>query len=196
MADRNPMSDDREPVFAYARLNARLMPMDRGERFEDPLQAVLEESGLGAVSGGGTMQSKDGEIDYCGIDVDLFDLEKGVPFVCEFLTRHGAPKGSVLEFEQDGTQQERPFGRLEGMAVYLNGADLPKSVYEECDVNVICDMFQKLLGDHGSRWSHWQGPREITLYYYGDSFDVMRERVAAFMADYPLCRKARVVRIA
>ena len=26
-----------EPILAYARLNARILPLDRGERYEDPL---------------------------------------------------------------------------------------------------------------------------------------------------------------
>lgn len=185
-----------EPVFAYARLNAKIMPVDRGERFEDPLQEALEKNGYGAVSGGGTMQKPDGEIEYCGLDVDLTDLKKGVPFVCDFLAKCGAPKGSVLEFEEGGVERKTPFGRLEGLAVYLNGTDLPANVYQDCDINAVCDGFEKLLGKHGERWSHWQGPKETALYYYGPSFDDMRKCLSPFLAEYPLCQKARVVRIA
>lgn len=180
----------------YAKLNARLLPMERGERFEDPLYKALERHELGGVSGGGTCQSEDGEVVYCGLDVDLVDLVRGIPFVTRFLTQCGAPKGSALLYEANGTQLEASFGRLEGLALYLNGVDLPAPVYAECDVNIVLDMLEKLLGEHGSRWSHWQGPRETALYCYGDSFDMMRERIIGFVAEYPLCQKSRIVRIA
>ena len=34
-----------------AQLNARLMPMDRGVIFEDPLDQILREAGLGSTDG-------------------------------------------------------------------------------------------------------------------------------------------------
>src|SRR5712672_3188821 len=89
------------PIFTYALINARIMPMTRGELYEEPLGEASAASGLGEIGGAGTMQAKTGEIEYCGIDVDLFDLAKGVPFVCDFLSRRGAPKGSNLSYTQD-----------------------------------------------------------------------------------------------
>lgn len=74
-----------ETVFAYAQLNARVQPLDRGDRYEDPLQDALEANGWAEVTGGGTMQHSNGEIEYCGIDLDLKDVDKAVPFICEFL---------------------------------------------------------------------------------------------------------------
>lgn len=186
----------KDPVFAYARLNARLMPIDRGERFEDPLDGALRKQGWGSVTGGGTMQSKAGEIDYCGIDLDLLNLPESVPFVCDFLTKAGAPKRSVLEYSDNGVECKAPFGRLEGLAIYLNGSELPKKVYQECDINVVCERVEALLGDRGDRWSHWQGPTETALYYYGDCFDTMRRLIADFVAEYPLCARCRIVQIA
>jgi hypothetical protein len=139
-----------EPIPAYARLNARIMPLDRGERFEDPLAEALEQNGYGEVTGAGTMQSEQGEIEYCGIDLDLSDVAKGVPFVCKFLSELGAPKGSMLEYEVNGERVEVPFGPAEGLAIYLNGTDLPDEVYQECDVNEVYDEINQLLGDRGS----------------------------------------------
>lgn len=37
------------PIFAYAHLNARIMPLDRGARYEDPLSEALEQNGLREV---------------------------------------------------------------------------------------------------------------------------------------------------
>lgn len=78
-----------DPVFAYAQLNARVMPMERGALFEDPLHEAIDKKGYGEVTGAGTMQSPTGEIEYCGIDLDLYDLENGPAFVCKFLTDRG-----------------------------------------------------------------------------------------------------------
>jgi hypothetical protein len=185
-----------DPVPAYAQLNMRIPPMDRGDQFEEPLMQALEKKGLGEVAGGGTMQRQSGEIEYCGIDVDLYDVEKGAAFVREFLTRHGAPRGSSLQFAHDGKKVAMPFGVVEGIAVYFNGTDLPDDVYRECDINFAIEKFDELLGGRGTVRSHWQGPKETALYLYGASAEEMRQRIAAFMAEYPLCEKARVETIA
>jgi hypothetical protein len=184
-------------VFAYAQLNARIMPMDRGERFEDPLIEALEGTDFGQVTGGGTLGGgRSGEIEYCGIDIDLTDIDKGVPFVCKVLTKCGAPKGSKLLYEVKKKKLEVPFGKAEGLAVYLNGADLPAKVYKECDVNEVYAEINRLLGKEGAIQGHWQGPTETALYLYGKSADAMRKKIAGFMKKYPLCQKARVVTIA
>jgi hypothetical protein len=172
------------------------MPIDRGERYEDPLIEALTENGFGQVTGGGSLLSEQGEIEYCGIDLDLFDVPKGVPFICELLTRCGAPKGSKLQYEFKRKKIEVPFGVAEGLGVYLNGTDLPDDVYQECDVNEVVEQINRLLGDRGAIQSHWQGPTETALYLYGTSADEMRTLISGFMAEYPLCQRARVVRIA
>jgi hypothetical protein len=44
--------------------------------------------------------------------------------------------------------------------------------------------------------SHWQGPRETALYLYGQSADAMLARIRPFLDIYPLCQKARIVKLA
>ena len=185
-----------ETILAYAKLNARIMPLDRGDRYEDPLIEALAANGYGEVTGGGTGQSENGEISYCGIDIDLRDVEKGVPFICEFLSAHGAPRGSALEYEHNGERFEAPFGFLEGLAIYLNGTDLPDEVYQTCDVNELFEEINRLLGDRGDIQGHWQGPTETALYLYGYSAEEMKGLIANHLATYPLCQKARVEVIA
>src|SRR5262245_17805510 len=114
-----------EPLFVYAHVNARVMPVDRGERYEDPLQEAFDENGLGAVTGGGTMLAASGETDFCGIDIDLFDIERGLPFVGQFLAECGAPKGSRLEYRVGDEPRQLPFGFFDGLALYRNGTELP-----------------------------------------------------------------------
>jgi hypothetical protein len=184
------------PIAAYARLNARIMPLDRGEWYEDPLAEALAENGFGRVTGGGTMTSNEGEIEFCGIDIDLFNLPQGVPFICEFLTRRGAPKGSKLQYTHKRKDIEVRFGVAEGLAIYLNGTDLPAKVYRECDVNEVYAQIDRLLGERGAIQGHWRGPTETALYLYGHSADEMCNLIFGYMAEYPLCQRARVVRIA
>ena len=49
-----------EAIFAYAQLNARVQPLDRGDRYEDPLQDALATNGWAEVTGGGTSQELNG----------------------------------------------------------------------------------------------------------------------------------------
>jgi hypothetical protein len=178
-----------------ARLNVRAQPLDRGEVFEDPLDEILQAAGAGQVTGGGTMLGTDGEIEFCDIEITVqgaTDATLGA--IREALERLGAPKGSRLIWNDGANELE--FGALEGLAVYLNGTDLPDAVYEQSDLNVVYDEFGRLLGDEGRVVSHWQGPRETALYLYGRSTETMLSRIRPFLDSYPLCDKARIVKIA
>lgn len=139
------------------------------------------------------MQAKCGEILFCGIDLDLKQLDKAIPLVCRVLEGRGAPKGSSLQMTIDGQEREIPFGSTVGLAIYLNGVDLPKEVYQTCDVDHVWNEFNRLLGDHGMVQGYWQGPKEKSLYLYGYSVDQMKALIDPFMKNYPLCEKARVV---
>jgi hypothetical protein len=178
-----------------ARLNDRAQPLDRGDLYEDPLHEHLQQTGIGEVTGGGTQLMALGEIEFCDVEIEVSEAsESTIATIAARLDELGAPKGSRLIVQ--GTDHERPFGRLEGLAVYLNGTDLPAHVYQECDVNFVYEEFNRLLGDQGSIHSHWQGPNETALYMYGASFEQMRAALAAFMSEYPLCAQARCVQIA
>jgi hypothetical protein len=136
-----------------------------------------------------------GEIELCDIEVELEDQsERSLEVVRELLERLGAPKGSSLIVD-DG-QREIPFGTSEGLALYLNGTELPDEVYRDCDVNHVYDELNRLLDGGGTIHSYWEGPTETALYVYGDSFESMSAAIAGFVSSYPLCEKARVVQIA
>lgn len=186
-----------KPVKQYlvASVNAKIMPLDRGELFEEPLDGVLKAAGLGEVSGGGTLQAKSGEIEHCDVEIECNGVsDELVALVISTLEGLGAPKGSTLLIE---TQNRKlPFGTLEGMAVYLNGTDLPDATYRDSDSDFVRDEFERLLGQEGRVLGWWQGPTETALYMYGATFSVMQDRLASFISTYPLCQQCRVVRIA
>ncbi len=182
-------------VLVIARLNDRAQPILRGELYEDPLDAILRKKELGEVTGGGTQLGKDYEIEYCDIEILLHDLsDESLEALKSSLEELGAPKGSKLILESSG--QEMPFGVNEGLAVYLNGTDLPEEVYRECDFDTVYQEFNRLLGSEGTIHGDWQGPTETALYMYGRSFEVMKNCLKSFLNSYPLCQKARVVQIA
>jgi hypothetical protein len=181
--------------MVIARLKARAQPLDRGEVFEDPLNEILEAAGTGQVTGGGTMLGAGGEIEFCDLEIMVPEATDAVlAAIRGTLERLGAPKGSKLIWD-DGAK-ELEFGAFEGLAVYLNGTDLPDVVYEQCGLDVIYEEFGKLVAGEGQVVSHWQGPRETALYLYGRSTDTMLTRIRPFLDSYPLCQRARTVQIA
>jgi hypothetical protein len=180
--------------LVIARLNVRAQPLDRGEVFEDPLDQILQAAGSGKVTGGGTMLGEEGEIEFCDVEIMLpAATDAALGALRHALESLGAPRGSRLIWN-DGAN-ELAFGTSEGLAVYLNGTDLPDAVYEECDLDFVYQEFGRLLGSDGRVVSHWQGPQETALYLYGPSADAMLSRIRACLDSYPLCDKARVVKI-
>jgi hypothetical protein len=181
--------------FIVAQLNARLQPMHRGEFFEDPLDEELRKCGVGEISGGGTLKNKSGEIEYCDVEIEAKNSDdETVRIIIGRLEQLGAPKGSRLNIEAE--DREVPFGVTEGMAVYLNGTDLPDEVYKECDSDFVFSEFDRLLSGSGRVLSYWQGPTETAFYLYGISFGEMKEKISEFVASYPLCRQCRIEQIA
>ena len=181
--------------IVIARLLDRAQPLDRGALYEDPLQEMLVQRGWGEVSGGGTQQGASGEIEFCDIEIQVAALSDEIlNGLIAKLEELGAPRGSELLCPPPFSN--RPFGAAEGLAVYLNGTDLPDSTYRECDSNFVYSEFNRLLEGIGKVHSHWQGPTETALYLYGSSFEAMRSAIESFLASYPLCERARVVRVA
>ncbi|HNR75499.1 MAG TPA: hypothetical protein PKM48_00080 [Parvularculaceae bacterium] len=179
-----------------ARLNARVQPIDRGEYFEDPLDETLKKLSLGAVTGGGTqLADEPAGIEFVDLEIVAADAgETTLQAIIARLEQLGAPKGSKLIVESTGA--EHPFGAHEGMAIYLNGADLPKEIYVDCDVNHVIAELDRLMGERGKFKGYWEGSKETALYCYGPSFAEMRAAVEPLLAGYPLCRHARVEQIA
>jgi hypothetical protein len=194
IANPSPNQNGDDRLNVTAELNHKLGPIDRGDRYEDPLDAALNEHGFGETDGGGTMQSKEGEILFVDVHMFLSSSEGSVPFVIKLLESLGAPKGSKLKFFSDNeVLKEIPFGVREGFAIYLDGVNLPAAVYKECDINVVVSEVNQRLQGHGRIESHWQGPTETALYIYGDSNAEMKLLIKEHIASYPLCKGARIV---
>ena len=145
-------------VYVIARLNDRAQPLDRGDLYEDPLDEVLQRAGVGSVTGGGTQLGEDNEIEFCDIEIQVTaPLDDVMLLICSTLESLGAPIGSKLILESEDREIE--LGKTEGLAVYLNGVDLPDHVYQECDFDTVSDECTRLLGKEGKIHSYWAGSK-------------------------------------
>jgi hypothetical protein len=86
------------PHFVFAKIMEPIGPMDRGAKYEDPLDETLELRDAGVVAGGGTQMRKEGGIEWVGIDIYLADLDNALELTRQRLCELGAPNGSVLEY--------------------------------------------------------------------------------------------------
>lgn len=180
-------------------LNARFQPMHRHD-LEDALEEILSKHKLGYVDGGGTMQSASGEIESCDIELMLKDnTEEGLTSLESIIEKLGVAKGSKLLLWNEADEDvwcERPVGNLEGMALYLNGTDLPAEVYQTSDINYVIEQTESLIKGIGAMYSWWEGPQNTALYFYGESYEKMLAAIKNFTEEYPLCQKCVITQIA
>ena len=99
--------DNSEPELVYVYLPESLGPIDRGEKYEDPIIDELERLGLGEVSGAGTELGDprpDGTrlIESCGIDVDTDNVDGTRAALRELLPTLGCPAGTQLHYSSSG----------------------------------------------------------------------------------------------
>ena len=180
-------------------LNARFQPMHR-HNLEDALEKILSGYQLGYVDGGGTMQSVSGEIESCDIELMLKDnSEENLVTLESIIEKLGVAKGSKLLLWNEADEDvlcERPVGNLEGMALYLNGTDLPVEIYQTCDINYVIEQTEALMKGIGAMYSWWEGPQNTALYFYGENYEKMLTAIKNFTEEYPLCQKCVIKQIA
>jgi hypothetical protein len=92
-----------DPELIYVFLPEPLGPMDRGDKYEDPIIDELERLNLGEVTGGGTGMGDEGpdgrrEIESCGIDVETGNLDATREALRELLPKLGCPAGTQLQY--------------------------------------------------------------------------------------------------
>ncbi len=100
-----PEAEAMETELIYVYLPESLDPADRGDRYEDALQVELRMAGLGNVSGGGSSlgdELEDGTrpIEFCGIDVDVTDVDAGRALLRDHLPGLGCPPGTALQYRK------------------------------------------------------------------------------------------------
>jgi hypothetical protein len=179
------------PHLVLARVYEHIEPIDRGDRYEDPLQVTLERLGLGRVTGGGSQLNELGEIAYADVEIELTDVDEAVRVVAEALEAAGAPQGSELVQASDG-RVLREFGKLQCLAIYLDGTSLPDEVYASLDFNAVVAAIGAAAGENSYR-GLWQGPEETGIFFFGPDAEAMFVRVEPVLRGLPIGQNARVV---
>jgi len=182
------------------RINDRLMPTPRGEIYDDPFDEFLQVNGYGRVFDVGTKTSPTNEIEYSIIEFYCYKNKiygNAVVRILDFLEELGAPKGSRLDVPL--AKATLPFGAKNGLAIYLDGVNLPKEIYQATNVNEVYNRIKQLVGDK-TKPEHQRAQtlhNETVLCFYSNlSFERMKEVIKDFVETYPLCKNARIVQIA
>ena len=101
-------SSQQSEIFITVTIPESIMPVARGEKYEDPLDAALKKAGVGEVTGAGSLLSAPGVVGAVNIEVRLTNLSKGLPLLKERLRELGAPKGSSVEFSVGSRTVKQP----------------------------------------------------------------------------------------
>ena len=103
-----------EPELIYVFVPESIGPLDRGDKYEDPIIDELERLGLGEVSGAGCSLGEpraDGTrlIESCGIDVDTSDVDAARAALRDLLPTLGCPAGTQLHYTSSGKPLQDAF---------------------------------------------------------------------------------------
>lgn len=171
-------------------LNMRLMPVDRGSLFEDPIDEVLKKYDLGEVTGGGTHLSKERMPLSCDIDISI-KKDKIDNFISFLKNVNTMAKGSYIEYGSE----RKEVGTLEGLGLVLDGTGLDENVYKENDVNNVIAEIDHLIKGKGEYHSYYIGEKNTNLYFYGNAFEELKEIIEKYAITSPLCENSRIERI-
>ncbi|HET9341928.1 MAG TPA: hypothetical protein VFO25_03285 [Candidatus Eremiobacteraceae bacterium] len=185
----------RFPLFVTARMWEYIEPIARGNRYEYPLDAFLTRSGLGEIDGGGTQIGGRPQIEFVDVTFWLKDSDEARAGVTDRLSSLVAPVGSELQYSRGKQPFTIPFGSTECVAIFLDGVSLPAEVYQTQDVNKFVGRLKDALHARslGEFRSHWRGPRETALFFYGADAGAMKDAMMPVLAAEPLCQNAEVV---
>ena len=179
------------PQVVIARMFEHIEPIARGERYEDPLDAVLAPANLGRVTGGGSQLNEHGGIEFADVEIELADLDQALRLVSETLEKSGAPQGSELIDASDG-RVLREFGTQQCLGIYLDGVTLPAEVYANLDFDQVVHEIDAAAGPDSYR-GFSQGPEETALFLFGPNAEDMFTRVEPVLRRLPIGQNARVV---
>ncbi|WP_428232467.1 hypothetical protein [Flavobacterium sp.] len=182
---------DRNQYDIVIQINDKVAPLDKRNLYLLPLNDLLSKKNYGEISGGGILKEEPGEIIFCDIHVKLYDeqiSENLLKDIMGFLENCGAPKGSKIIIEN--THQEIPFGKKEGIAIYLDGNNPGEKI------DFVLSEISKRTNTTQSAERYWKGNSTTGLYFYGQSFEKMKTEVSHFMSAHPLYKSARIAQIA
>ena len=186
----NTMNEKEYPQSVVVTIWEHIEPIDRGDRYEEPLFAAIE--GNGDVLGGGSQFSPKTGIEFVNIEIELASLDS-ISLVKSTLEAQGCPKGSEIRYTVAGRDVIDEFGVTECVGVFLDGIGLPDEVYRKTDINELAERLSDALGENGKIRSSWAGETETSIFVFGSNAEEIFSRIEPVLNTYPLCRNARVV---
>ena len=141
--------------------------------------------------GGGSQLDELGRIAYADVEIELANLDEALRIVADALEVAGAPEGSEL-IQASDNRVLREFGKLQCLAIYLDGTSLPDEVYADLDFEAVVEAIGAAAGDDSYR-GFGQGPEETGLFFFGSDAEAMFARVEPLLRRLPIGQNARVV---
>lgn len=188
---------DQNQYDIVIQINDKVSPADKRTLYLLPLNDFLTTKNYGEISGGGILKEEPGEIIFCDIHVKFYQEEitdNSLKDIMSYLEDCGAPKGSKIIIEK--THQEIPFGKNEGIAIYLDGENTEEKNQESYNVDFVQSEISRRTNTSQSTERFWKGNSTTGLYFYGQSYEKMKDEVSHFMSSYPLYKSARIAQIA
>jgi hypothetical protein len=177
--------------LAEAALPVKLGRTDADEAFARPLDRRVRALGLGQVTGTGVRRGREGEVEGIDIFFALVTLHpRALKAIAGLLEDLDAPLGSSIEFTETGLRHV--FGRTEGLGLYLDRRD---GIVDEDDALDLLEACTDALGaDAIYQGSDDLGDRAV-FYFYGDSFNTMKNALSFLMTSHPQFRNAYARRL-
>ncbi|OMQ10337.1 hypothetical protein [[Flexibacter] sp. ATCC 35103] len=188
---------DQNQYDIVIQINDKVSPADKRNLYLLPLNDFLTSKNYGEISGGGILKEEPGEIIFCDIHVKFHQEEINENILKDimiYLEDCGAPKGSKIIIEK--THQEIPFGKNEGIAIYLDGENSEEKNQETYNLDFVQSEISRRTNTTQSAERFWKGNSTTGLYFYGQSYEKMKDEVSHFMSSYPLYKSARIAQIA
>ncbi|MGE0785256.1 MAG: hypothetical protein AB7S26_06175 [Sandaracinaceae bacterium] len=172
-------------VFALVRAWESILPIDRGERYEDPLMERLGDRGT--VHGGGTQLKEGGRIEHIDIELELDDDDEVFGEVMGFLSQCGMPKRSELIVPRGEEELVYSFGVAEGVEIEL------ASVPETEVFDALIEAIEEAAGEElDLRGPHVLKEGKLAFYVYSLDAEATWSTLAPVLEAHPLGRGAVV----
>lgn len=178
--------------LANVHLPVKIGHKNAKQLFAEPLNDQLFATGRGSVMECTIRKRATGLI----IGVDLFlglrDVSKdGLRVVAGMLEGLAAPCGSSIRLP-DGTNDPLVFGRAEGLEVSVEAHQTPDP--DAC--RDLVETCRDAINDLGISRGFDDTADRTSAYFYGESFEAMRDTVETILEDHPLYRGAFLKRMA
>ena len=179
------------PHYAVVTIWEHIAPVDRGDRYAEPLYEALGEDDISIV-GEGSAFTKELGIEYVNLELELADLSL-IPTVIETLEKQGAPKGSELKYSHLGTDTVVEFGTLECLTLFLDGVNLPDEVYQSTDIDELLVKLCESSGGLAEFRASWAGESETSIHFFCHDANALFQKMEPAIRSYPLCQNSRIV---